>query len=111
MKSSEEAEQESEVVSRCMDEDLTHSFEVVLKDLPEVLMYIKRLNEHIQKQQKTLVKLFAKLKEYVSQSPHVELWLSISEVMNRFASKYLKLNDLISLVFNFFLAEAIIPSP
>lgn len=63
MMSSEETE---DPASRCSDEDLTHSFEVVLKDLPEVLMYIKRLNEHIKKQQQTLVKLFEKLKEYVS---------------------------------------------
>lgn len=65
MISSEETDQGGESVSRCLKEDLTHSFEVVLKDLPEVLTYIKRLNEHIEKQQCTLVKLYKKLKEYV----------------------------------------------
>lgn len=66
--SPEETDQDSESGSGCMNEkeDLTHSFEIVLKDLPEVLIYIKRLNEHIKKQQSTLVRLFEKLKEYVS---------------------------------------------
>lgn len=67
--SPEEADQESGAGSGgCLNdkEDLTHSFETVLKDLPEVLLYIKRLNEHIKKQQSTLVRLFEKLKEYVS---------------------------------------------
>ncbi|KAK3913979.1 Angiogenic factor with G patch and FHA domains 1 [Frankliniella fusca] len=64
MIAAEDNDQEGEALSRCSEEDLSHSFEVVLKDLPEVLSYIKRLNEHIQKQQCTLVKLFEKLKEY-----------------------------------------------
>ncbi|XP_026282872.1 angiogenic factor with G patch and FHA domains 1 isoform X2 [Frankliniella occidentalis] len=68
MNAAEDNEQEGESMSRCLKEDLTHSFEVVLKDLPEVLLYIKRLNEHIKKQQCTLVKLFEKLKEYKQSS-------------------------------------------
>lgn len=66
-------DQEGEAVSgsHCLkgDQDLTQSFEVVLKDLPEVYMYIQRLNQHIKKQQYTLVKLFEKLKEYRQTAP------------------------------------------